>query len=271
MSEPLLRVISFGVGTQSSKLIEGAAVGEYGPMPDCAIYSNTQDDPDHVRRRFEEMSQPGRYPFPIYEVTAGDLWASATRVRRTRDGQRSYIETAVPVYLKDGLKKGLGQRHCTLDFKIDPVARKCRELLGRKRITKKSGVLVEMWIGISADEAHRAKPHKYPWIKNRFPLLEKNESRADCEDWFTSRGRTVPLHDDNAWLDLTPAEFAECVQAERDLQIAYAATSAIDGIPYLHDSRVPLDQVKLVRTPVARKLRQFNMKFGNECEGMCGV
>ena len=48
-SKPLpnaqLRIISLGAGVQSSVMALMAAKGEVGPMPDCAIFADTQWEP----------------------------------------------------------------------------------------------------------------------------------------------------------------------------------------------------------------------------------
>jgi hypothetical protein len=45
-------------------------------------------------------------------------------------------------------------RQCTHDYKVIPIQKKIRELLGIKpRHRVKKGQLVEQWIGISTDEA----------------------------------------------------------------------------------------------------------------------
>ena len=222
---------------------------------------------------------PGLLPFPIYIVTKGNLWNSASRIRRTKDGERTYISTGIPVYTVEGLRKGIGMRQCTRTFKIEPVNKKLRELLGFKRLPKNPGVLVELWMGISDDEASRMKPSKMPWIKTIWPLIEKNMDRQDCLDWMEAHGYPkpprsactfCPFHDDDSWLALAPAEMADAVQKERELQSAYAESSQLTSIPYFHESRVPLDEVRFVPTPQGRPSKQLRL-FNNECEGMCGV
>ena len=42
---------------------------------------------------------------------------------------------------------------------------------------------VELWLGISTDEAIRMKPSRDRWIQNRYPLIEAGMSRRDCMDW----------------------------------------------------------------------------------------
>lgn len=273
-----LRVLSLGAGVQSTTMALMAAHGEIGPMPDCAVFADTQGEPGAVYQHLEWLRSV--LPFPVHTVTAGNLWKSATTVRRTRDGERTYISTGIPVYTKEGLRKGIGKRQCTRDFKIAPINKKCRELLGLKRITKRHGVLVEMWIGISADEAARKKPSATPWIRSRWPLLERDMDRTDCLDWCEAKGYPrpprsactyCPFHDDNEWLALTPEEFADVAhRKEPELQSSYALASAFDSVPFFHEARIPLAQIALVPKPPSSRKRQLNM-FNNECEGMCGV
>lgn len=273
-----LRVLSLGAGVQSSTMALMYMQHELKPMPDCAIFADTQQEPAAVYDWLRWLEQ--RLPFPIHQVTKGDLWASATRVRRTKDGLRTYVKTGIPAFTLEGLDRGIGKRQCTRDFKIDPINAKVRELLGRKKIYKRDGVLAHMLIGISTDEALRMKPSRNPWVESKWPLIDAGMSRADCLAWMERNVYPIPprsactfcpYHSDDQWLALTPAEFDDACLKEIDLQAAYRAASAIRSVPYFHESRVPLRQVKF--DPMRRRkmaAEQRNL-FNNECEGMCGV
>ncbi|MDD9996043.1 MAG: hypothetical protein OXS35_09940 [Dehalococcoidia bacterium] len=52
----------------------------------------------------------------------------------------------------------------------------------RRRVP--SGTVVELWLGISADEFSRARPARERWMRNRYPLIEAGMSRQDCIDWW---------------------------------------------------------------------------------------
>lgn len=274
----MIRVISLGAGVQSSTMALMYMQHELKPMPDCAIFADTGHEPAAVYDWLRWLEQ--RLPFPLYQVSKGDLWASATRVRRTRDGERTYIVTAIPAFTQDGISQGKGQRHCTRDFKIKPINAKVRQLLGRKRVTKRHGVLAEMLIGISTDEHLRMKPNHNAWIESKWPLIEAGMSRADCLAWMArneypmpprSACTFCPYRSDEQWLALTPAEFDDACTKETELQAAYRLATELDSVPYLHSSRQPLRSVKL--DPMTRRSMaadQMNL-FNNECEGMCGV
>ncbi len=276
------RILSHGGGVQTTVEALMHARGDLPPI-DAAIFADTLDEPRAVYRQLDwlitEISH-GRYPFPIYRVSRGNLWKSATTVRTTRDGQRKYIQTALPVYLRnpDGTE-GRGMRACSRDFKISMVNAKARELIGRRgrHIREEEDILVTMMIGYTVDEVYRVKPNPVPWIRNTYPLLEAGMSRADCYAWAERNGypefvgsacKKCP-HRTN-WGALEPDELQEAIDGELALQAAYAQTE-MKGIPYLHESRIPLSQV---RHSVDRRRKmaeeQMNM-FINQCEGGCGI
>jgi len=141
--------------------------------------------------------------------------------------------------------------------------------------------LVVMWIGISLDEVQRMKPARHPWIKHRWPLVEMEMTRHDCKRWLAARGypepprsacRYCPFKSDTEWRlqrDTEPVEFAKSVAFERSLQTVKAKTDNMAGVPFLHGSLVPLDQVDFT-TDTERGQGLFH-GFGAECEGLCGV
>ena len=269
-------IISLGAGVQSTTMALMAAHGEITPMPDCAIFADTQWEPKAVYEHLTWLQTA--LPFPVHIVSAGDLWTAATKVRRTKDGQRTYVATGLPVFTKGNID-GIGKRQCTAKFKIDPINREVRRLLGKSRVTKRDGVLVSMWIGISVDEAMRKKPNAKPYIWSRWPLLEKNFTRNSCLEWLEAHNYPkpprsactfCPYHSDIEWLNLTPTEFADAVKKERQLQEAYQESTALQTTPFFHRQMIPLDQVTLNPALPADKRYQLDM-FNNECEGMCGV
>ncbi len=140
MSAPL-RVLSLGLGVQSTTLALMAAHGEIGPMPDCAIFADTQDEPDAVYEHLKWLMSPNMLPFPVHVVTAGKLSAAMLA---------GNDQARVPFFVKGG---GVGKRQCTRNFKLRPIRRRMRELLGvGPRGYVRPGA-VEMWVGISTDEA----------------------------------------------------------------------------------------------------------------------
>lgn len=180
-----LRVLSLGLGVQSTTLALMAMHGEIdGPLPDCAIVADMMDDePGWTRETLDFLQSDNiQLPFPIHLVkNEGGLGASF-RERAKTGGTRF---ASAPFYTANG---GQARRQCTRDFKIMPIARKERDLMGykpRQRIPPRS---CEIWIGISTDEVVRAGAAFERWAIHRYPLLEKRMSRHDCERWLERNG-----------------------------------------------------------------------------------
>ncbi|HEV2673276.1 MAG TPA: hypothetical protein VGV37_01960 [Aliidongia sp.] len=267
MSAVKLRLLSLGAGVQSSTLALMAARGETDEMPDGAIFADAGWEPDAVYRQVDWLESV--LPFPVHRVSVGnlreDIEAQAADPRRRI--------AAVPWFtLSPSGKRGMGRRQCTKEYKLTPIRRKVRELLGGK--TPKGAV--EMWIGISTDEAWRVKPSQVGYIINRHVLIEKRMSRQGCVRWLAERQyrlapksacKGCPYHDDTMWRDMKindPSSFSDAVVADRLIR---NGGSNMRSQQFMHRSCKPLDQVDFSNL---EDLGQLNL-FNNECEGMCGV
>ena len=274
-----IHILSLGAGVQSSTLALMAARGEVGPMPVAAIFADTQAEPQSVYRWLEWLEK--ELPFPVYRVTKGSLTeAQLTLRKRTRTSGKPYSNSLIPAFVKnaDGTQ-GIMGRGCTYDFKILQLIKKERELGGIKRGQKTIGVV--SWIGISLDEVVRMKSSRVAWCKNRWPLIEKEMTRHDCMRWMSDKGYPTPprsacvycpFHSDNEWRRLQkeePEEFERAVAFERNLQEIKRVSENMNGVPFLHRSLKPLDQVDF--TTDQQKGQGILHGFGAECEGLCGV
>lgn len=270
MSEPI-HIISLGAGVQSSTMALMAAAGELSPMPSCAIFADTQAEPQSVYRWLDWLEK--QLPFPVHRVSKGNLSEASLRVRTSAKGLK-YTKHAVPAFIVDAEgRKGILMRQCTLDFKISVIHRKIRELRKAAGTEK-----VIQWIGISRDEADRMKPSRVPSVENIWPLVDMNITRQKCLVWMADKGFAVPprsscvycpYHSNSEWRRLKadePEGWQQAVQYDEDLRKTLAGV--IRGTPFLHNSRVPLKDADLRSGD--EKSGQTNM-FRNECEGMCGV
>lgn len=289
----MLRVISLGAGVQSTTMALMAAHGEIGPMPDAAVFADTQAEPFKVYEHLKWMKGGNALPFPVYVATAGSL---TDQIFRASAGS-GRNDGRPPFFVKnpDGTR-GMLSRQCTHDFKLIPIHKQVRQLLGLQpgqsirslSAVKELGLkrrdrvppVVEQWIGISLDEAIRMKPAKHSWVRNRFPLLEINMTRSDCEDWLRQHDYPIPpksacvycpFKSDAEWVwlrDNDPEGFALAVQIDKALRsVGYVG---LVGEGYLHESLKPLDEVEFKPKAKRKRWHQTNM-FLNECEGMCGV
>ena len=194
-------------------------------------------------------------------------------------GNRNFVD--LPVYLKGshGQGDGMGRRQCTEHYKIAPVRRKIRTLLGLTKGQRvPSATAVELWLGISTDEAIRMKPSRDRWIQNRYPLIEAGMSRRDCMDWWDARYERplersacigCPYQSRRRWVETKrrwPELFAEAVEIDANMRSRLAFVKE----PYLHSRRIPLDQA-VSRDEAQQGHDGERDGFGNECEGHCGV
>jgi len=274
--EPI-HIISLGAGVQSSTMALMAAAGEITPMPVAAVFADTQAEPQSVYRWLDWLEK--QLPFPVHRVTRGNLTRESLTIREfEHDASRHWVKSLIPAFIKnpDGTK-GIMGRQCTYSYKVEQLERAARRIGKIKRGEKE--IRVVQWIGISLDEVQRMKPARKPWIEHRWPLIDARLKRHDCLLWMErnnfpkpprSACRYCPYHSDAEWRrlrDEEPEDFKAACIFEAQLQFVKSKTDNQNGIPFLHASLKPLDQVDFSTEEERGQLNMFN----NECEGMCGV
>lgn len=269
------RILSLGAGVQSSTLALMAATGETEYRLDAAIFADTQAEPNSVYVWLDWLEaeiKRSKYPYPVYRVTAGDLAEASTRIRVSKKTNLPYLGHGVPAYTvnADG-SCGHNFRICTDKHKLSVLRKQINKLRGKRKAL--------VWIGISRDEIIRMKPSNHSMITHEWPLVDANMKRGDCLAWMKARNYPepprsacifCPYHSDKEWLRLKtnePEAFAAAVAYEKRLQLAIKSVPRMTGVPYLHNSRVPLDTVDFTSNAKG----QHPDLFGNECEGLCGV
>ncbi len=275
MNEPI-HIISLGAGVQSSTMALMAAHGEITPMPKCAIFADTQDEPKSVYVWLDWLEK--QLPFPVHRVTKGRL-SDGLRIIQRKDGNGSYSGSQIPAFTIDNRtgKHGMMPRQCTMNFKVDVLEKEAKKVAGITRGQKTIGVT--QWIGISLDEVHRMKSPRNPWQDFRYPLVDLRMGRNDCLRWMQAKGYPkpprsacvyCPYHSDSEWRNLrdnAPEDFAEAIRVDYEMRRVKALGTSPTSVPFLHQSRVPLDQVDFSTDEDHGQ----QVMFGNECEGMCGV
>lgn len=267
-------IISLGAGVQSSVLALMAEKGLIHPRPDAAIFADTGAEPQAVYRWLDTLEK--YLTFPVYRVSKGNLTQdilNAFKIKRF---------ASVPFYTESRNKAGkivdgMLRRQCTREYKVEPITKKIRELMGLKHRQRALGKIeVCLWIGISTDEAARMKPNREGWINNRWPLIELDMSRADCLTWMRDHGYPEPVkssctfcpyHDDLLWRDMKKDQGEEWAEATK---IDEAIRNGVRGTKqrlFLHSSLKPLADVDFDTLEDKGQLNLFN----NECEGMCGI
>ena len=263
-----LKVLSLGAGVQSStvlfKILDGVV-----SKPDVAIFADTGNEPKEVYNYLKYLRQYVDNQIPLHIVSKSNIVDDAL-AESEKGTNKGFI--TMPVYGIDKAgKKSLGRRQCTNDYKIQPIHKEIRKILGVKSLRGKS---VEMIMGISTDEIQRAKKPQQQWQINYYPLIELDMSRHDCKHYIKEKEVkqpprsaciVCPYHSNEEWQHLKdnyPTEFKEAVAFD------YAIRDKKDGIKnYLHSSFIPLDQVNFKKK---QEIYQGSL-FDDECEGICGI
>lgn len=265
-----IHVLLFGGGTQSSALLLMALKGEInGVIPDYIIFADTGWEPQYVYDWVEKMNDvAGSFGKEIVYTSVGNIRED---ILKGLDGSRF---ASIPFFIKDeDGNMGMVRRQCTREYKIAPINKKIRELLGYNPRQKVKEV-VHIWKGISTDEIQRVKPSREIWQVAEHPLIEVvNVDRSACVAYVERMGLGTPsksscigcpYHDDSMWRDMKlndPASFSDAVYIDRQIK----KLPHFKGEAYLHRSGKPLDEVYFQEDQM-----DIDM-FINECEGMCGV
>ena len=262
----MMHILSLGAGVQSSAMALMAAKGEITPMPTASIFADTGGEPEGVYDWLDWLE--GELPFPVYRVMEKD--GLLIDLERGITGKRC---SNPPLYTEaDDGTGGILTRGCTADFKIRPIIRKTKELVGWTG-RKPKEVRCMTWIGISMDEIGRVKTSAEPWIEHRWPLVEKRMRRHQCLIWMKENGYPkpprsacwfCPYHSDREWRrlrDEEPEEFAKAIVLDKRIRDGiYKVESKL----YLHKSRTPLSEVDL-----STDVERGQATLWNEEDEMC--
>ncbi|MFE2011153.1 hypothetical protein [Streptomyces sp. NPDC059491] len=257
MSEqPQFRALSLGAGVQSSALLALSAEGIL-PKVDYAVFADTGWEPQSVYTHLDRLEREIAAPagIPILRVSSGNIRDDALNP--------DHRFASMPLYIlnQDG-RPGMTRRQCSGEYKVKPIKKKIRELLGYPypmRVPK--GVFVEQWIGISVDDFYRAKDADVKYMRNRHPLIDMDWTRSDCVRHLASLGLAdtpkssclgCPFHGNAQWRNIrdnSPAEWEDIVEFDAAIRKgnarATAAGSTLLGQAFLHRSRVPLGEAPI--------------------------
>ncbi|GAA1748531.1 hypothetical protein GCM10009834_01600 [Streptomonospora arabica] len=252
---PALKLLSLGAGVQSSTLLLLSARGAI-PRFDYALFADTGWEPPAVYAHLERLEAVAADAgIPLLRVAVGNIRDDALDPR--------HRFASMPLFIKgpNGERK-MGRRQCTAEYKVRPLKREARRLLGYPhpaRVPK--GVYATQAIGISVDEVHRAKDADVGHLRNVFPLLDIGWSRRDCAAFLTLHGLGdtpksacvgCPFRSNESWAEMRatdPASFEDAVAFDAAIRHGPAGATergmSLQGTAYLHRDRIPLDQVDL--------------------------
>lgn len=240
-----LKILSLGAGVQSSTLLLMACKGII-EKPNLAIFSDTGWESQATYIHLEWLKiEAGKHGIEVLTCDNGNI---RDKMMISVDlGER--IKASMPCFVDNGGKIGMMRRQCTYEYKITPIKKTIRKVLGLIPHQRAPKDCVEQWIGFSTDEVQRVFARKKDRMTFlRFPLLEMNMSRTDCQKWLYDNYQIVvpksscigcPFHDNNAWKSLPANEFKDA--CEFDKAIRYQV--GMRGTSYLHRSCKPLEDV----------------------------
>lgn len=298
MTTPPLEILSLGAGVQSTTLLLMSLFGDL-PRFDHVIFSDTGWEPAQVYEHLEKLTKfAAERGTCIETVRAGNIRQDHLSPQHEHLFIRNPVKrpdfmgrqrTFIPFFVvgADG-KKGKTFRTCTKTYKIEPVEKRVRELLGLK-----SGQRwplehrVNQHLGISWDEVQRMRVSDRPAIINCYPLIDGRMTRDDCHAYMAEHGWTAPrsacigcpFHRNDEWRrmrDTDPTAWEDAIEFDETFRArALAGLTPLDGVPYLHDSRVPLREAQIDPLGVPDEDEStpslFDTMFGDNCDGFCGT
>lgn len=258
-----MKLLSLGAGVQSTTLALMVCEGQLDRL-DGAIFADTGWEPADVYAHLDllavELKSAG---IPLHRVSAGNLRDDLLNADRRF--------ASIPYYIAnpDGTA-GMGRRQCTSEYKLGPINREVRRLLGAsppdyRRVPK--GRVAEQWIGFSADEIGRVNDGRSPgYVRSRYPLIDLGMDRKACIRWLSSRGWTTvtksacvgcPYRGNVGWREMRderPEEWADAVDFDERIRKGGARGVNLVGEAFLHRSRIPLSVAPVDRTTRGERL-----------------
>lgn len=277
MSRPL-RILSLGAGVQSTTLLHMMIAGEVEPA-NHVIFADTGWEPKPVYTHLAKLEAlMEKHEINFHKVSVGNIREDALDMTKRF--------ASMPLYMrKEDGTKGMVRRQCTNEYKIQPLLKLQRDLVGLAKGARSKEHLATTIIGISWDETQRMRDAAFSWLRNEYPLVDRRITRQMCLDWCADHNLELPprsacigcpFKTDHEWRllrDTMPEEWSDAVEFDNQLRQKLKDDGRFYGTAYLHKSAKPLDEVDL-RTPKEQgqyELFDEDMSFDQECEGMCGV
>jgi len=254
-----LRVLSLGAGVQSTALYLMAEEGLIEKF-DFAIFADTGWERDATYKVVEDLK--AKYNTPIITVDNGSV---KDNILEARDKGSRF--TVMPFHCITGNNKGILRRQCTSEFKILPIDKELRKLLGLKPYQRYTGEAIELCLGISLDEAQRANMYKEHKIRtNSYPLVELKFNRNDCLEYLKQHELDIqksscigcPYHCNKEWHALNAKEFTDACEFDEKIRTSFKGTKLKADTLYLHNSLKPLSEVDLRTQEEKGQLRLFD-------------
>ena len=278
MTKKPLRILSLGAGVQSTTLLHMMIAGEI-ERADHVIFADTGWEPKPVYEHLAKLETlMSKHNMEFHKVTVGNIREDALNPTKR--------SASMPLYMmKEDGKKGMVRRQCTNEYKIQPLLKLQRQLVGLAKGGRSKEHLATTIIGISWDETQRMRDAAFPWLRNEYPLVDMKITRQMCLDWCAEQGLELPprsacigcpFKSDHEWRllrDTMPEEWNDAVDFDYAIRDQLTKSVRFYATPYLHKSAVPLDKVdfRTAKEKGQDGLFDDDEAFNQECEGMCGL
>ena len=270
---PELTYLSLGWGVQSWTIAAMAALKELPPL-DLAIHSDTGHEASgtytHAEKWTSWLEERG-----VRVVTVRPENNSVVREDwgKKSDTPSIQIPAFTLTHPREGsasaanAKEGQIGRQCTRQWKVTPIRKHLRSILGMGRLKAES---VECWQSISLDEWSRMRDSDVGYIKNVYPLVDRRMTRLDCVEWLQRHNLDVPnksacvfcpFHKRAEWRQLKQQGGSDWDHAVAVDQAIRSKRNTMDL--FIHPSRLPLEEA--VRIPEDVGAQQLEMEM--PCDG----
>ncbi len=259
MSGPMtaLKVLSLGWGVQSFTLAAMVALGELEPL-DAAIHSDTGFE-SKLTYEFAKRWTPWLQEHGVKIATVHGTSGNYSELYQISPTRKFLL---IPVFsITSAGDTQFGRRECTTNWKVVPLRRWLQANRNKQP--------VEQWIGISFDERERMRTSGVKYITNRYPLVEKRMTRADCKDWLNLHGLEVPPKSACVFCPYhSAAQWREVKKVTDDWRRATEVDELIRNgengrLIYLTYKRVPINELRLETQEDLGQMTFF------ECSGSC--
>ena len=233
--------ISYGGGTPSLALIILNIKGEIKPITgrdkvDEIIFADTGWDRTDTMDQMYEIEKYVKshgYNFKIVQSKYGSLEKYLYN-NLTKNENKGFLP--IPYHSKD---KGIGQRQCTNQFKIQPINTFLRE--------KYSKISRVAQLGIHFDEWQRVKDPMAKKDVNRFPLVDMKLKRSDCINIVAET--CLPLPPKSACVGCPYLPASRFIELNHENPKDFERAEKIDTLmnpqgKYLSNQKIPLSSLK---------------------------
>lgn len=222
-----LNVLSSGGGTQSNAIICLIHAGIL-PKPDIIVMSDTEREASNVFTYQRECIAPLCEEMGVeYHIVPKSQYATYDLVGPNKEAPLPGYFTEYTGRDKNGNCSGRQPAFCSDKWKVDVIHRFLNERYGELNLRRRG---VDMWLGISIEEAaRRMKITTGKWQK-RYPLIEMlmtKQMAIQCvEDYGLptpppSLCWMCPNRDDDLWLYMknhVPEDFQKACEHEKEIQ-----------------------------------------------------